>query len=380
MHVIVIGTGIVGSSVAYECAKAGAKVTVFDAGRIGGGASSVSFAWTNATGKSPRSYFDLNVAGMRAHMELKRDFGTTPWFTQTGGFEWRTTPEGRMRLLDEGKMLKEWGYAIEWLDPNRVAEMEPDIDIAAIGNHPIAYFPEEGWIDPVLYSGWLLRTAKQRWNTEVHEHTRITDIESHGGRAVAVRSAAGERYQADAIINCAGGWATEALGDAPALPMTSTIGILAFTPPVALTLRSHFHIDDLDVRPDGAGRLMMHKVSVDRMLTKIEKLRPDGPEATALIEATRAAIPALKSVEVEAVRTAVRPVTADGLTCAGESPHLAGYYVAVTHSGVTIGPYLGKAMADEVVRGKQHEALNDFRLSRFLPPKNTRKVAAAINA
>ena len=57
MRVAVIGSGIIGSSVAYECAKAGATVTVFDSGRLAGGTSAVSFAWTNATSKTPRSYF-----------------------------------------------------------------------------------------------------------------------------------------------------------------------------------------------------------------------------------------------------------------------------------------------------------------------------------
>src|SRR6185437_10490846 len=93
MRVVVIGSGIVGSSAAYECAKAGADVLVLEAGRIAGGTSAVSFAWTNATTKRPRPYFDLNVAGMRAHLELKRDFGVAPWFTQSGSFDWRTVSE-----------------------------------------------------------------------------------------------------------------------------------------------------------------------------------------------------------------------------------------------------------------------------------------------
>src|SRR5262245_15475013 len=100
MHVVVVGAGIVGSSVAYECAKAGAKVTVLEAGRVSGATSAVSFAWTNATTKTPRPYFDLNVAGMRAHLELKRDFGSTPWFSQTGSVEWRNRVEDQSAYLD----------------------------------------------------------------------------------------------------------------------------------------------------------------------------------------------------------------------------------------------------------------------------------------
>ncbi len=104
---------------------------------------------------------------MRAHLELKRDFGETPWFVQSGSLEWRTTEDGLKRQREEFERSKEWGYGVGWIDKSDVALMEPDIDLSAIGDNPIAYFPEEGWVDPVLYSAWLLRAAVQRWNAKV---------------------------------------------------------------------------------------------------------------------------------------------------------------------------------------------------------------------
>ena len=67
MKTIVIGAGVMGASVAYRLAQAGATVTVLEAARIGGGTSGISFAWTNAHKKPPKPYHDLNVAGMKAH-------------------------------------------------------------------------------------------------------------------------------------------------------------------------------------------------------------------------------------------------------------------------------------------------------------------------
>ena len=51
---IVIGAGVMGASVAYRLAQAGAAVTVLEATRIGGGTSGISFAWTNAHKKPPK--------------------------------------------------------------------------------------------------------------------------------------------------------------------------------------------------------------------------------------------------------------------------------------------------------------------------------------
>mgnify|MGYP000902738474 CR=1 FL=1 len=63
-RIAVIGAGVVGGSVAYYLSEFGANVTVFDRSSAGSGASSHSFAWLNAFGKSPRHYFDLNHRSM----------------------------------------------------------------------------------------------------------------------------------------------------------------------------------------------------------------------------------------------------------------------------------------------------------------------------
>ena len=87
---IVIGAGVMGASVAYRLAQAGAAVTVLEATRIGGGTSGISFAWTNAHNKPPKPYHDLNVAGMKAHAALAEEFDATPWWHGGGSLEWAT--------------------------------------------------------------------------------------------------------------------------------------------------------------------------------------------------------------------------------------------------------------------------------------------------
>jgi glycine/D-amino acid oxidase-like deaminating enzyme len=62
---------------------------------------------------------------------------------------------------------------------------------------------------------------------------------------------------------------------------------------------------------------------------------------------------------------AIRPIPGDHLSAIGPVPRTSGYYLAVTHSGVTMSPFLGAAVADEVVRGKQRRELADFRPARF---------------
>lgn len=370
MRVVVIGAGIVGSSVAYEAAKAGAQVTVLEAGRIAGGASTSSFAWTNATGKRPQPYFALNVAGMRAHLDLAREFGHAPWFHQTGSIEWYADESDWPAQLDNANQMRDWGYGVEWISKSRLAELEPEIDHSAIKDSPLVYYPEEGWVHPALYVAWLLRAAKEKWNADIRPFTGVRSIDVRGGMAKSVQTVDGSTFEADAIINCTGSWAADVLDGVPAIPMASNMGIVGFTLPIATTLRRQFHMDDLDVRPDGAGRLMIHKVSVDSLVTEMQPLDTAGPEAALLLDAVRKVLPAIHPTDMESIRTIVRPIPGDNLTCSGWVPGVDGYYVAVTHSGVSIAPHLGKAVAQEVVRGRLHESLTDFRPDRFLAAKN----------
>lgn len=370
MRVIVIGAGIIGSSVAYEAAKAGAKVTVLDAGKIAGGASGASFAWTNATGKRPQTYFALNVAGMRAHLDLSREFGNAPWFKQTGSIEWYSQEHDWDAQKENADLMAEWGYGVEWISKSRLAELEPEINLSAVGDSPLVYYPEEGWVHPVLYSAGLLRAAKERWNVSILPFTSVSAVDIENGAVKAVRTADGTVLEADVVVNCTGSWADRKLDGVPPIPMASNIGILGFTAPVATTLQRQFHMDDLDVRPDGAGRLMIHKISVDSLISDLKDLDPKGEEATQLLDAVRAVLPSIQDQALEAIRTTMRPIPSDRLTCSGWIPGVSGYYVAVTHSGVTIAPYLGKVVADEVVRGRVHESLEEFRPDRFMAATN----------
>ena len=72
--------------------------------------------------------------------------------------------------------MQSWGYAAEWIDHKQVLELEPDIDPAAIGDAPVAYFPEEGWLDPVVYAHAMLSAARRRHGAKVICGARVADL------------------------------------------------------------------------------------------------------------------------------------------------------------------------------------------------------------
>jgi glycine/D-amino acid oxidase-like deaminating enzyme len=362
-RIVVIGAGVMGASVAYRMALAGASVTVLEAGRIGGGTSSCSFAWTNSNEKTPRSYHDLNCAGMRAHAALADEFGGTPWWHAGGSVEWEA-PQDRPAQQLKVERLRSWGYAAEWITSQQLLELEPDIDPAQVDDTLIAYYPEEGWLDPLVYIAAMLGAARSR-GAAVITGARVAETILRGGRMAAVKTADGRLFEADMVVNCAGRWANDPVSDAGLhLPLAPTVGLLAFTPPVASRVRRVVRSPDVHTRPDGAGRLVCI-APTEQVPAFDPRPSPSLPEARDVVRRVCRLMPVIGDVEPEAARMAIRPIPGDSYSTVGQVPRVEGYYLAITHSGVTMSPFLGAAVADEIIHGRQCEALADFRPARF---------------
>jgi glycine/D-amino acid oxidase-like deaminating enzyme len=363
MRVIVIGAGVVGASVAYRLAQGGAAVSVLERDRVGGGTSGSSFAWTNSNNKTPRAYHDLNVAGMRAHAALRDEFGATPWWHDGGSIEWESAADHSAQR-EKIERLRAWGYRAEWITPRDLAALEPDLDRRAIGDAPIAYFPDEGWLDPVPYAHAML-TAAQGHGAILTCGLAVTELVSRAGRIVGVSTHDGALHEADMVVNCAGRWADMIGPDDARLPLAPTIGFLAVTPPVASSLSRVLRNPICHMRPDGAGRLLLHRDETDALLTEPGDPGPASPEAHDLVARAVRLLPGIGPVLPEATRLAIRPIPRDGLSAIGQMPGMEGCYAAVSHSGVTLSPYLGMAVADEILNGTDRPELAPFRPARL---------------
>ncbi len=60
-----------------------------------------------------------------------------------------------------------------------------------------------------------------------------------------------------------------------------------------------------------------------------------------------------------------RPVPVDGFPSVGRVDDLAGYYEAVTHSGITLGPIIGRLLTQEIIDGTVDTLIAPYRPSRF---------------
>jgi glycine/D-amino acid oxidase-like deaminating enzyme len=362
--IIVIGAGVLGCATAFELTQRGHAVTVVEASRVGSGTSSCSFAWLNSSDKTPEHYHALNVAGMRAHRALRTVFGSAPWLHDGGGLE---VVAGSEQAAFEAKVkrLRDWDYPAELITRAQLARLEPDIDLSSVADPLIAYAPEEGWLDPVLFAQSLMRAAMVR-GAVLRNFTPVADLIVEAGQIRGVLTRSGERIAGDLVVNCAGRWCNETTPDtALHIPLAPRLGLLAFTPPAPVTLSRVLRTPIIDVRPDGAGRLMLHDNAMDRELGYDTVASPGLPQAQAMAEAAARLFPAIAGLPTEAARIVTRPVPGDGYSAVGWVPGVDGLYLAVTHSAVTLSAHLGSVIAGELLGGTPDDALTPFRPARF---------------
>jgi glycine/D-amino acid oxidase-like deaminating enzyme len=364
-EILVIGAGIVGANVAYRLAQRGARVTVFDAGAPGAGTSSTSFAWTNAFSKTPRDYHELNAASMREHLVIVNELARagTNWYHQHGGIHWRATPEARAALRDVAERARSWNYPVEAISPSTARNLEPDLAIPD-DVEEVFFAPSEGYVEVLPFIGALLAGARRHGAT-VMAHTRVTRVVRDGQRVTGVVTESGDRHLADVVVDCAGPAMDEVARLAGVeIPFNRVPGRLLYTTPVATTLKRTVYAPDGHFRPDGGGRIVLvhgeHDENVDA--------RDDAWTPEQSLAAIALHLPALRGARVEAVRVGVRPMPCDEKPMVGSVPGVDGFYVVVSHSGITLGPLWGQIAAAELLDGRPDPRLDSYRPARFINP------------
>jgi glycine/D-amino acid oxidase-like deaminating enzyme len=360
-HVVVIGAGVYGTAVATSLVRRGARVTIVDAGAPAGGTSGATFSWLNSCGKQPRTYHDLNVAGMAAHRKLAAETPHSDWYHEGGNLEWAADEPERAALRTKVADVLDYGYEAQWLTRAQTLRLEPDLNPAQLPADEIAYFPEEAWIEPIRMIAQLLATS----GAELIHDDAVTNIEVDTDLVRAVRLASGRRLAVDAVVNCAGPKAGRIAALAGlVLPMRNTRGALVYTSPVAVSVSRVVHAPHVNLRPDGGGRLLLHSQATDDA-AQVSETGIEQSAVDTVLAAARALYPGICAATVESVRVGERPIPADGLPVLGRAAALPNFHFAVSHSGATLCIHAGNLVAAEVLGENQNDALAPFRFERL---------------
>jgi glycine/D-amino acid oxidase-like deaminating enzyme len=371
----VIGAGVLGACVAVRLAEAGIRVTLLEQAQPGHAATRSSFAWLNANDKAPRAYHELNYAGIRAWAALSASLSGVAWYRPVGNIEWAATGAGRAQLTARVRRLARWEYPAHLIDAAEAAGLEPSLRLPGPACD-FAWFPAEGYLltEPLIRQ--LARRAAQHGATLLTgEPGRVVGLDAPGGVVRAVRTAAGRVIPADAVVCCAGRQVPEVAAMAGAacrvplvrwaVPGATAPGLVVQVGPVISPGPTRVvHTPEVYLRPHSRG--LVHLEAPDAAVD----LHTPGTElrrwAEELLRRARLAVRGLNDACVVGYLVCVRPMPADGLSIVGWLPGVGGLYVAVTHSGVTLGAHLARLITAELVSGTAVAEIAPYRPDRFI--------------
>ena len=247
-HVIVIGAGIIGASIAYQLAKLGARVTVLDEREPGGVATGASFAWINASWGNPEFYFRLRRRSMAEWRGLAAEVAELK-VTWCGGLCWDITGETRDDFLREHSR---WGYGMSLVTRKEIRKLEPNLMAPPAEAIHVA---EEGMVEPVEAAQALLAAARAL-GSEVFAPTRVKWLDVESGRIRGVMLEEGH-IRADEVVVAAGAGSDELLASAGfKLPLDLPPGLLVHTHPAPRLLNGLVLAPELHLRQTPTGELV----------------------------------------------------------------------------------------------------------------------------
>ncbi|MFK7829051.1 MAG: NAD(P)/FAD-dependent oxidoreductase [Congregibacter sp.] len=371
LRVVVAGAGIVGASIAYHLAKAGAMVTVIDKERPASHASRGTFAWINATwAKTPRSYHTLNQQSVANWKDLHKSLGLpVRW---GGSLEWFDNEARQDKLAEQIAEQFAWGERARMVGAPELAVLEPNVDFG--GATRAAFSENDGTVDPVLATQLLLKAAKALGAT-VQYPCELTGVTLAKGRVTAVETSRGT-IDTDKLVLATGAASDAALRFAGTdLPQRSTPGVIATMKPMRPCINRIIAAPGIHMHQRDDGRLVIGEqegAPENEAHAQRLKGRPnDYPDriiaeqhAARMLAVANRFAPSTSGAEVESVHIGWRPLPVDGHPVLGASPTRPDVYLAVMHSGVTLAPVVGQLVARELTEDLAIDQLQEFRPGR----------------
>jgi dimethylglycine oxidase len=385
-RVVIIGAGIVGANLADELTARGwDRVTVVDQGPLpltGGSSSHAPGLVFQTNGSKTMTEF----ATYTVEKFLGLDVDGAWCFNQVGGLEVATTHERLAELHRRQGWATSWGVEAQVVDADECVRLHPLVDRDQVlgGLH----VPSDGLAKASRAVVALARRAEAR-GAVFQGSTRVVGIEQAGGRVTGVRTDGGV-IPADVVVSCAGFWGP-AVGAmvgmrVPLLPLAHQFVWTGQVPELVgrndeLTeagmpiLR---HQDrDLYYRERG-DRLGIGSYAHRPMPVELSDL-PEGEVSDAAMpsmlpftdedfaeqwEQSQELLPSLRGAKIDSGFNGVFSFTPDGGPLIGESPDVAGFWIAeavwVTHSAG-----VARAVAQLLVDGRSELDLHGCDVARF---------------
>jgi sarcosine oxidase subunit beta len=363
--VVVIGAGVEGSSIAYQCARRGMSVTIVEAREVASQASGASAGGVRQQGRDPR---ELPVA--------LRAIGMWPSLTEELEADLEYYQQGHLTMVaDEADLpameasvarQREGGLDVRMLYGDDLREIVPLASPEMIAG---AYCPTDGHANPIATTK-AFAAAAVRLGARLLDWTPVTRIVTDSGRATGVETADGV-IEAGTVIVAAGAWSA-------ALCETAgfTIPVRTRAPQMMLTTRMPHALDPvvgcvgraLSLKQLRYGQYLIGGGWPATVYLDVE--RPIGRNKHNSISgsawASSSVWPVLRHTQIVRVWAGLEAEAEDLVPVLGATP-VERMLIATGFSGhgFALSPYIGVLLAELAATGTTPIPLTGLTLDRF---------------
>jgi 4-methylaminobutanoate oxidase (formaldehyde-forming) len=376
-RVVVVGGGIIGTSVAYHLAHLGCTdVLLLERDRLTSGTTwhaaglMVTFGSMSETSTRMRRYT------RELYGRLEAETGLATGLRQVGFIE-LAADLGRLEEYRRVAAFNRYcGVDVHEISPGEVKELFPlaRVDDVLAG----FYVPDDGRVNPVDVTMSLARGARLR-GVRIVEGVPVTGFLRERGTVTGVRTRCGD-VESEYVVNCAGMWARQlgALAGV-SIPLQAAEHYYLITGPIDGVDASLPVLEDPAsygyFREEGGGLMLglFEPVCAPWRVDGIPddfsfgSLPPDWDRTARYLEKAMQRIPVTLDAGVRTYFCGPESFTPDLQPIVGEAPELRNYFVAagLNSIGILTGGGIGQALAQWILDGRPDVDVTGFDIDRL---------------
>jgi sarcosine oxidase subunit beta len=368
-EVAIIGGGISGCAAAYELARSGARVTLFERGEIASMASGWTLAGVRVSGRHPAE-IPLAHAAIERWAGLADELQAETEYVRSGNLRLARDEAELAIVRDIVEEQSALGVDVQLLEGNSGIRT-----LAPLLSHELpgaAYCPTDGHASPSKTVA-AYATAAGRAGAQIRTHTTVTNVVHAAGKIQGVELDDGSSIAADVVVNTAGVYADTVCAMVGLdLPLTTYSVTVVGSVPMPRMLDQVLGVGNANFAGrqelNGAMRLTDGGAPWPWPSHPLESgdVQPSSDRVIALLECIRQIMPDLRLMRIARVWGGLLDVTPDEIPVY-ERTAIDGFVVAAGFSGhgFCLGPSTGRIIFDLVTHGESSLPIGAFRLDRF---------------
>jgi sarcosine oxidase subunit beta len=363
-EIVVIGGGVIGCSIAWHLARAGARVTVLEQRAIASAASGASAGGVRQQGRDLRE-LPLAIRSIARWESLEGELGADIHYRREGHLTVVEREADLPAVEASVAAQREVGLELDIVTGEDLCELAPGLADTVIAG---TYSPNDGHANPILTTHAFADAARREGAT-IRTGTEVTGIEVAGGRIAGVTTSAGP-VPCDWLVLAAGLWSP--LLAAPLgvdLPITAFAPQMIATDPMPMLLRQVLGARSrmLSLKQIPTGNYVIGGGWPGDVDLAAGVATPRQESILGSMRAAAAVWPALAGATVERVWVGVEALAADEVPILGPLPGVDNLTVAAGFSGhgFALSPIIGQVLAELIVDGAPSVPIDALGFGRF---------------